>query len=312
MLSLLKRQFGKIWKYGRLPLAAKREIVADRQGLPAQDPGIDRVIEEGVAWLGRAQDHSPSRDGGVARHFSLVDGWGSSYPETTGYIVPTLLAYADQWGGDAGEDARQRARRMLDWLVSIQFPEGGFQGGLIDSEPKVPVTFNTGQILLGLASGLRACGDVYREPMRRRRLAGQDPGSRRLLAAIPDPLRGARREGLRDPRRLGIARSRPGRGSGRRALCRPRPSQRPLGPRPPAGEWLVRPLLPDRRGPTPDSHDRLRAPRPRRGLPLYAGLGCSGGGEKDSRRSPDRHPTEMDSCRAGSAPIGVVPPPGPA
>ena len=167
MLSLLKRQFGKIWKYRRLPLAAKREIVADRQGLPARDPGIDRVIEEGVAWLGRAQDHSWSRDGGVARHFSLVDGWSSSYPETTGYIVPTLLAYAEERGGEVGRDARERARRMLDWLVSIKFPDGGFQGGLIDSEPKVPVTFNTGQILLGLAGGVRAFGEAYREPMRR-------------------------------------------------------------------------------------------------------------------------------------------------
>ena len=56
---------------------------------------------------------------------------------------------------------------MLDWLVSIQFPEGGFQGGTIGASPMVPVTFNTGQILLGLAAGVRALGDRYREPMRR-------------------------------------------------------------------------------------------------------------------------------------------------
>jgi hypothetical protein len=167
MLKFLKGQLSKIQSNHPLPLAAKREVAADRRGLPAYDPGIDRVIEEGVAWLGRAQDHSLSRDGGVARHFSLVDGWGSSYPETTGYIVPTLLAYADQCADGAREDARQRARRMLDWLVSIQFPAGGFQGGTIGDSPVVPVTFNTGQILLGLASGVRAFGDSYREPMRR-------------------------------------------------------------------------------------------------------------------------------------------------
>jgi hypothetical protein len=167
MLSFLKRQLSKIRNDCRLSLAAKWETVADRQGLPAHDPGIDRVIEEGVAWLGRAQDHSLSRDGGVARHFSLVDGWSSSYPETTGYIVPTLLAYAEQRGNVAGEDARRRARRMLDWLVSIQFPSGGFPGGTIGESPAVPVTFNTGQILLGLAGGVRAFGDAYRGPMRR-------------------------------------------------------------------------------------------------------------------------------------------------
>jgi hypothetical protein len=167
MLSLLKRQFGRIRNHRRLPPAARREISADTQGLPACDPGIDRVVEEGVAWLARAQDSSRSQDGGVARHFSLIDGWSSSYPETTGYIVPTLLAYAEERRGDAREDNRRRARRMLDWLVAIQFPEGGFQGGLIDSEPRVPVTFNTGQILMGLASGVRAFGDAFREPMRR-------------------------------------------------------------------------------------------------------------------------------------------------
>ena len=145
----------------QLPASARAERRLDSLRLAAQDPGIERAIDEGVAWLGRAQDHSASSDGGVARHYSLVTGWGTSYPETTGYIIPTLLAYA-RLRGD--ETARQRARRMLEWLVAIQFPDGGFQGGSIGSTPVVPVTFNTGQILLGLASGVREFGQ-YREAM---------------------------------------------------------------------------------------------------------------------------------------------------
>ncbi len=97
----------------------------------------------------------------VAGHYSLVDGWSASYPETTGYIVPTIFDVAALRGSD---DLRSRALRMLDWLVSIQFPEGGFQGGRIDSKPVVPVTFNTGQILMGLARGAKEV-DRYREPM---------------------------------------------------------------------------------------------------------------------------------------------------
>ena len=135
-----------------LPKPARREKASDRRGVPNSDPGVDKVIELGVRWLGLAQDRSPTRDGGVARHFSLLTGWGSSYPETTGYIVPTLISYWHQ-SGDA--NARNRARRMLDWLASIQFPDGGFQGGRIGLVPVVPVTFNTGQILLGLAAGVR-------------------------------------------------------------------------------------------------------------------------------------------------------------
>src|SRR5919108_1832650 len=149
-------------RYLRLPAPAKAEHRQDALGLPTYDPGIEQAIDEGVAWLGRAQDHSASADGGVARHFSLLTGWGTSYPETTGYIVPTMLAYANLRQDEA---IRQRARRMLDWLVSIQFPDGSFQGGRIDSKPVVPVTFNTGQILLGLVSGVREFGEKYRAAM---------------------------------------------------------------------------------------------------------------------------------------------------
>jgi hypothetical protein len=156
-LQLMRTTIG----YLRLPTAAKAEHRNDLLGSAAQDPGPERAIDEGAAWLGRAQDQSTSADGGVARHYSLVTGWGPSYPETTGYIIPTMLAYARLRGDQA---ARQRAKRMLDFLVSIQFPDGGFQGGSIGATPVAPVTFNTGQILLGLASGVREFG-LYSEAM---------------------------------------------------------------------------------------------------------------------------------------------------
>ena len=117
-----------------------------------RDPGIDAVVDACVDWLRTAQDLSASNDDGVAAYYSLVTGWSASYPETTGYIVPTLLARS-RVGGD--RDVRCRARRMLDWLVRIQLPEGGFQGGHADADPIVPVTFNTGQIVLGLVAGHR-------------------------------------------------------------------------------------------------------------------------------------------------------------
>ena len=50
-----------------------------------------------------------------ARHYCLVTGWGTSYPETTGYIIPTLIREA-RLSGD--HSLLERARRMLDWLVS--------------------------------------------------------------------------------------------------------------------------------------------------------------------------------------------------
>jgi hypothetical protein len=155
----LKKQLAPL----TLPRPAHSERREDLQGLPAIDPGVEQAIDAGIAWLSLAQDRSISSDGGVARHYSLIYGWGPSYPETTGYIIPTMLAYARLRGNDL---VRNRARRMLDWLVSIQTPCGGFQGGTVSADRVVPVTFNTGQILIGLARGVDEFG-LYRASMRR-------------------------------------------------------------------------------------------------------------------------------------------------
>ena len=131
--------------------SSRRRATLSDATIPRHDVPLDCAISEALAWIGRAQDHSASADGGVARHFCLVNGWSTSYPETTGYIIPTVIREAR-----ASEDADllDRAKAMLDWLVSIQMASGAFQGGTVTDSPVVPVTFNTGQILMGLAAGV--------------------------------------------------------------------------------------------------------------------------------------------------------------
>jgi hypothetical protein len=146
-----------------LPPVAKAEKRRDRDGAPKHDPGPGPVIEAALDWLCAAQDRSKTADGGVARDYSLVKSWASSYPETTGYIIPTFITHARD---DDARQLRARARRMLNWLSDIQMPSGAFQGGKIDSTPIQPVTFNTGQILFGLACGERVFGG-YRAPLER-------------------------------------------------------------------------------------------------------------------------------------------------
>jgi len=102
--------------YFRLLPEGKVIVLRDFGDLPKEDPGIERALLEGIAWLCVSQDNSTPKDGGSARHFSLFSGWSSSYPETTGYIIPTMIEYAKRHGN---ETFRQRARVMLDWLVSI-------------------------------------------------------------------------------------------------------------------------------------------------------------------------------------------------
>lgn len=164
MIRTVLKSFRKAVKPESLPANAASERDRDRRGVPAEDPGNERLLPELIAWLGRAQENSRPKDDGVARDFSLIHGWSSSYPETTGYIIPTMIEYARR-SGDT--EARDQARRMLNWLVSIQFPEGGFQGSVIGARVLTPVTFNTGQILMGLTSGTLEFGDEYRDAMKK-------------------------------------------------------------------------------------------------------------------------------------------------
>jgi hypothetical protein len=71
--------------------------------------------------------------------------WAPSYPETTGYIIPTLYRYAAITGD---EDCRARARRMADWEIDIQLPGGGVLAGALGDSDK-PTVFNTGQVIFG-------------------------------------------------------------------------------------------------------------------------------------------------------------------
>lgn len=154
----LAREWYWEWQYNRaLPPRARLAEVADRNLAIFTDPGAVESVDAALGWLSRAQDRSRSADGGVARHFSLVSGWGESYPETTGYIIPTMLDYGR---GLHRDDLIQRGRRMLDWCVAIQLPSGAFQAGTISANPVVPTTFNTGQILLGLAAGAKHFADA--------------------------------------------------------------------------------------------------------------------------------------------------------
>lgn len=159
----VRTRFKRLPLPGIVPAEARAEMRREAEADVLADHSIDRVIEECLGWLKRAQDFSLPR-GGVARDYTLGKGWSTSYPETTGYIIPTLIreARSHQDG-----ELLERAREMLDWLVKIQMPCGAFQGGIIGAKPVVPVAFNTGQILLGLAEGAEEFGGEYISAMER-------------------------------------------------------------------------------------------------------------------------------------------------
>jgi uncharacterized protein YyaL (SSP411 family) len=101
----------------------------------------DQHLDAVMKWLCLAQDVCVGD--GVPNVYYLNSGWGVAYPETSGYIIATYLAYAD-FKGD--QDYISRAVQLGDWEIKIQAANGG-----VLSSPTVSYTrvFNTGQVILG-------------------------------------------------------------------------------------------------------------------------------------------------------------------
>lgn len=108
-----------------------------------------------VSWLERAQDMSG--DGGFCGRYHLRTGWSSSYPETTGYIIPTLLRLAEHY---RDERFHARARQAVQFLLGVQLPSGAFPGGEIADNRTRPSPFNTAQIIHGLIHWHAFSGDA--------------------------------------------------------------------------------------------------------------------------------------------------------
>ncbi len=116
---------------------------------------FDRLthIREAADWIKRAQDSGTDR--GVAQCATLGRGFNASYPETTGYIIPTFLDLADFFHD---VDYERRAIEMGDWEISIQMDCGAVMTGKVNATP-TPAVFNTGQVLLGWSALYRRTGE---------------------------------------------------------------------------------------------------------------------------------------------------------
>lgn len=118
--------------------------------IPQRPQETSRHLREAIDWLYRAQDATGDR--GVSHSYLLGHGWMRSYPETTGYIIPTLL----NWYRLSGEDeARRRALEMAEWELTVQLANGAIPA-LSTGDP---VVFDTGQVLFGWLSAYAETGE---------------------------------------------------------------------------------------------------------------------------------------------------------
>jgi hypothetical protein len=140
--------------------AAWREARRERAGGHAVAADHLPHLEAACDWLARAQDATPS--GGIARGYCVVwdsyfrlRGWQPEYPETTGYIIPTLYMIADHM--DLAEFA-ERAERAARWEIDVQLKSGAVRAGVM-GQPPLASAFNTGQVIFGWLAAFTRTND---------------------------------------------------------------------------------------------------------------------------------------------------------
>lgn len=114
------------------------------------DPIFHR--QHAASWILNAQKATP--DGGVSAWYKPSTGYcRTSYPEVTGYIIPSMF---DLFRLTGEEKYRDAAIKMADWITSVQLP-----GGAIPAmDFSTPYVFDTGQCISGWVRAYKETRDV--------------------------------------------------------------------------------------------------------------------------------------------------------
>lgn len=149
-----------IWKIFPADLEVKHELRCENHKENLVAGSDEEHLQETANWLKRAQDSSP--DGGVSRAYRATSafgfgpkGWQASYPETTGYVIPTFFNLAQHF---SDKDYQSRALKMAEWECTIQLPSGAVMGSVVTAS-KSPAVFNTGQVIFGWLAAYRQSQD---------------------------------------------------------------------------------------------------------------------------------------------------------
>lgn len=113
-----------------------------------------RHLKETTQWLRR----SIHKSGGSCAYYSPLLGWGPPYPETSGYIIPSLIDASSELPDD---NLSLLAIQLGEWLLQLQDTEGWWPAGLLKSNkaPRVPSVFNTAQIIDGMVALSKTTGE---------------------------------------------------------------------------------------------------------------------------------------------------------
>ena len=103
-------------RYNRMyQLSKGKRAFFDKLGLVGKTPSAEKSLENTFQWIKASFD--ATGDGGSAAYYRFRTGWKGSYPETTGYLIPTIYEYA-AFSNNA--ELKALAKSAADWLLRIQ------------------------------------------------------------------------------------------------------------------------------------------------------------------------------------------------
>jgi len=126
-----------------------KRVLYDTLHVQRDVPSFDQSLRNTVQWIDAS--FKSRGDGGSSAYYFLGHGWKGSYPETTGYIIPTLYNYSHYVNEPYWSVL---AKKAAEWLISIQSEEGGWQGLQIGVKCELRI-FNTAMILDGLIAAYK-------------------------------------------------------------------------------------------------------------------------------------------------------------
>jgi len=119
---------------------------------------VEKSIDLAVDFL--LSSIEPNTGGSSAFYSKIlhpINGWHAPYPETSGYLIPTLINCANS--SSKHVQLIPKAIKMAEWLLSIKQADGAFSAGAwIQKNDLTKSPFNTAQIIIGLISAYQFTG----------------------------------------------------------------------------------------------------------------------------------------------------------
>lgn len=106
------------------------------------EDGLLHLLQENMTWIKKSFEVNNNLGSSASSGF--LGNWSKPYPETTGYLLGTLIN-ASQVLSD--QSLLDLAQKQISYFESIQFENGGFQ---ISRNENKSLVFDSSQILLGL------------------------------------------------------------------------------------------------------------------------------------------------------------------